>query len=211
MPSAKAQFRGDCGVVYVATVQDRFLEEAFLSAETVKQRFPDLPITLFTDRPGHKLCTALQFDSIETIEGAEKFRSSWAGGQLNRLRCLSRTPYSRTLHLDTDTRVLTEELPWLFDRLDDVEVAMVETAIDDSYSRSYSGYRMFNAGLVLYRREEKVWRWLQAWIALTERNFRLADQSPLPKVPLLVHVNSEDVRRRLLYMDQISLFELLRA
>jgi hypothetical protein len=198
----------DNGIVYVATVNDRFVEEAFLSADSVKQRLPDLPITLFTDRPRHALCKLGVFDQVQAIERVQSFASNWAAGQLARLRCLPRTPYGRTLHLDTDTRVLTEELPWLFDRLDEADVAMVETAEDDSFSRLHSGLRMFNAGLILYRRADPVWKWLDTWSRLTERNFRLADQSPLPALPLLRHV-AEDVRRRLMYMDQISLVEIL--
>ena len=209
MASPDSSDGGDRGIVYVATVNDRFVAEAFLSAETVKQRHPELPITLFTDRPRHPLCKLGCFDSVEPIERVQSFGSSWAAGQLARLRCLPRTPHARTLHLDTDTRVLTEELPWLFDRLGEADVAMVETAEDDSYSRLYSGLRMFNAGLILYRRTEQVWKWLDTWARLTERNFRLADQSPLPALPLLRHVGAEDMRRRLLYMDQISLVEIL--
>ena len=200
---------GDCGIVYVATVNDRFIEEAFLSAESVKQRFPDLAITLFTGRPEHPLSGLSCFDSVQRTESVQSFGSHWAAGQLARLRCLPRTPYARTLHLDTDTRVLTEELPWLFDRLAENDVAMVETADDDSFSRLYAGLRMFNAGLILYRRTEQVWKWLDTWEKLTERNFRLADQSPEPIIPLLRNVGDGSVRRRLLYMDQISLVEIL--
>ena len=93
----------DRGIVYVATKNDRYVEEAFLSAESVKQRFPDLSITLFTDAPRHALCTTDRFDCVEMIEGVTGLASPWAEGQLNRLRCLPRTPYARTLHLDTDT------------------------------------------------------------------------------------------------------------
>jgi hypothetical protein len=200
----------DCGIVYVATKFDRYLEEAFLSANSVKQRFPELSITLFTDLPHHALCSAAGcFDRVEPIVGVAGLASNWAEGQLNRLRCLPRTPYERTLHLDTDTRVLTEELPRLFDLLDDVDLAMVETATDDSYSRKHFGRRMFNAGMQLYRRNDRVWAWLAEWIATSERNFNLAGQTPLPAVPALAHVAAEDVRRKLLFMDQISLVEIL--
>src|SRR5216684_1875167 len=96
------------GIVYVAVKRDRYVEEAFLSADSVKQRFPSLSITLFTDRPQHALCATDRFDAIEEISSATGFASSWAEGLLSRARCLRRTPYARTLHIDTDTRVLTE-------------------------------------------------------------------------------------------------------
>jgi hypothetical protein len=68
---------------------------------------------------------------------------------------------------------------------------------------------MFSAGFVLYRRNDLVWSWLEAWQAVSERNFRCAGETPLPQVPILSHVAAEDVRRRLLFMDQISLVEIL--
>jgi len=199
----------DSGVLYVAVKQDRYVEEAFLSADSVKQRFPELPITLFTDRPKHALCATDRFDAVEAISSASGFGSVWAEGLLSRARCLVRTPYARTLHIDTDTRVITEELPALFAVLDEFDVAMVEAATDDSYSRYHFGRRMFNGGLALYRRNEPVWAWLAAWAQASEENFRLAGQTPLPPVPSLSHVAAEDVRRRLLFNDQISLVEML--
>jgi hypothetical protein len=197
------------GVVFVASKHDRYVECALLSAETIRQRAPDLSITLFTDRPGHPLCLASHFDTIHAIDSATGLGSRWAEGQLDRLRCLPNSPYDETLHLDTDTRVLTDELPWLFDRLHAADLAMVETAVDDSFSRKSFGRRMYNAGFILYRRNDPVLAWLRDWIALTEVNFRMARQSPLPEVATLRHIPAEDVRRRLLCMDQISLVELL--
>jgi hypothetical protein len=199
----------DRGIVYVATMDDRYVEEAFLSAETAKQRWPELPITLFTDRPELELCKMPCFDGVRPLAAATGIGSPWAAGQLNRLRCLPQTPYARTLHLDTDTRVLTEDLPALFERLDKVDVAMIEALLDDSYSRKHCAKRMFNAGFVLYRRNEKVWEWLAAWAERSEQNFRLAGQPALPDIPSLRHISDEQIRRKLLYMDQTSLVEIL--
>lgn len=193
----------------MATKADRFVEEAFLSANSVKQRFPDLSVTLFTDLPAHALCGTEVFDAVEPIESVRGFASDWGEGLLDRVRCLQRTPYLRTLHLDTDTRVLTDELPGLFDLLDEIDVAMVETATDDSFSRQRYGKRMFNGGLVLYRRNEKTFNWLREWAAATERNLRLAGSMPLPPIAALVHIADERVRRHLLCNDQISLVEML--
>ena len=199
----------DRGVLYVATNHDRYLEEAFLSADSIKQRYPGLPVALFTDLPEHALCRTGRFDAVMPIVGVQGIGSRWAGGQLNRLRCLTRTPFVRTLHLDTDTRVLTEELPALFALLDAHDAGLVETVPDASYSRRHFGRPMFSAGFVLYRKTDLVWAWLQAWEELSERNFRWAGETPLPYVTILNHIPDSEVRRRLLNMDQISLAELL--
>jgi hypothetical protein len=199
----------DRGILYVAAKQDRYVEEALLSADSVKRRHPDLSITLFTTLPSHPLCGLGCFDRIEAIDGAGGFNSRWAEGQLDRLRCLVRSPYELTLHLDADTRVVTDNLAPLFDLLDDHDVAMAETALDDSYSRQHFGRRMFNGGLVLSRRNAKTAEWLAAWTALAERNFAQASTAPLPQPTSVDHVASEQVRRNLLFNDQVALVEIL--
>jgi hypothetical protein len=199
----------DLGVVYVASKLDRYVEEAFLSALSVKQHCPGLPVTLFTDRPEHELCLKDVFDCIRPIVPCEGISSRWAQGQLNRLACLPKTPYMRTLHLDTDTRILSPEVCRIFQLLGDFDVGMVETALDDSFSRVHLGCRVFNAGLVLYRRSERVWDWLESWRELSEMYFRAASKKNLPEIRSIGHVKDEQIRRKLLCMDQTSLSELL--
>jgi hypothetical protein len=205
------------GVVYVATNEDRYVEEAFLSADSIKERYPDLSITLFTNRLAHPLCRTDRFDIVEPAADVPDFglgsvaggAQKWSEGQLSRLVCLRRTPYQHTLHLDTDTQIVTDELMFIFDLLNDVDVAMVETAIDDSYSRIEYGRPMFNAGMILYRRNDLTWAWLREWAALSERNFRWAGVDPLPRLTGLRHLKDEKVCRKLMCMDQISLVEIL--
>jgi hypothetical protein len=198
-----------CGVLYVASNESRYIEEAFLSAESVKRIYPELAICLFTDEPTHDLCKLGVFDTVETVQKSIKFVSSWAGGQLCRIECLIRTPYLFTLHLDTDTRVMTPDLLSLFRKLQSTEVAMVEAMIEDSYSRRNYGARMFNAGMVLYKRTSKVLAWLEAWANISKAHFALAGLDPLPQLDCLKHVDQESTRRRLLNMDQVSLVQIL--
>jgi len=203
---------GSCrraGIVYVATKLDRYVEEAFLSADSAKERCPALPITLFTDRLDHPLCATDRFDTVAPAPDVTGISLAWPEGKLRRLLGLRNTPYEYTLHLDADTRVVTYQLMPLFDLLDEFDVAMVETAIDDSACRAQYGRRMFNAGFILYKRNKLVWEWLAEWAAIAERNFRWADKDPLPRVASLRHVPSERVRRNLLTMDQTSLVEIL--
>lgn len=198
-----------CGILYVATKGNRYIEEALISADSVKQRFPHMPITIFTDRPHHPVCALGRFDQIVPIESETGYNSNWIEAQMDRLLCLLRTPYSYTLHIDCDTRVVTNELPVLFDYLQEFDVGMVETSWDDSYSRYHYARPMFNGGLVLYRRNDLTWTWLKEWISLAEKYFRMAGQHPLPELPELAHVSNEDIRRNLLSMDQISLCQIL--
>ena len=130
-------------------------------------------------------------------------------GKIIRLRSLLLSPYIRTLHLDTDTRVLTEDLSGLFSLLDLYDVAMVETSTDDSYCRAQLGRRMYNSGVQLFRKTTKTTLWLEAWLSTTERNFEAASQPFISDIPSVKHVPSQDIRRKLLNMDQISLVEIL--
>jgi hypothetical protein len=199
----------DRGVVYVATGDLKYLEEAFLSAESVKRRLPGMSISIFTDRPTHELCASGVFDRVEPAPPAYGIVLGWARGQLARIRGLRRTPYRRTVHLDTDTLLTSGELPWLFDRLERIDVAFVEATPDDSVCRDELGRRMFNAGVIAYRSAPRVFAWLDAWDALSERNFRAAARVRLPALPFVEHIADEGTRRLLLCMDQTSLTELL--
>jgi hypothetical protein len=199
----------DAGVLYVASMRDSYVEEAAVAARGVRERYPSLPIVLFTDRPEHRACVNGVFDRVEAIEPWPGRTTPWAEGQLNRIRSLPRTPFQRTLHLDTDTHLLSPDLPSLFARLDDGEVGMVETTEDDSYARYHLGRRMFNTGVILYRRTTSVERWLAEWAARSERNFRMVARVRLTPLPFLEHVADEGVRRRLLSNDQVSLTEML--
>lgn len=199
----------EAGILYVATMQESYLEEAARSAESVRRHCPALPIALFTDRTEHPLCRGGLFDQVDAVVPAGGRFMAWAEGQLNRARSLPRTPFTRTLHLDTDTRLLSPDIDTLFARLDRCELAMVEASVDDSMSRHELGRRMFNTGVILYRRTERVWHWLAEWTALSERNFRLAMRKRLPPIPFIDHVATDDVRRALLCNDQVSLTEFL--
>jgi hypothetical protein len=197
------------GILYVATNKSLYLGEAVISADSAKQHCPDIPIALFTDQLNHPLCKASCFDSVIEVDHLGMFVSTRADGKLSRIRCLRQTPYEYTLHLDTDTRIATGELSQLFQMLEEVDVAMVETAVDDSYSRKHYGRRMFNGGLILYRRNRLVWDWLDRWATLSERNFRLAGETPVPILPAMSHVADEIERQKLLCMDQVALVEIL--
>jgi hypothetical protein len=196
------------GIVYIATQHDRYIEEAFLSAESAKRQSPGLRITLFTDRPGNALCGLGLFDAVETIDGGA-LADARANAQINRILCLGRTPYARTLYLDTDARVMSQAAPALFDKLDGYDVALVEDALDSSNARTWSGLRMFNCGVMFYQRGPRFSAVLQRWEARTRRNLALARETPLPVVSELAHIPNEHMRRQLLEIDKMALWGVL--
>ena len=197
------------GIVYVATKQERYIAEAFLSATSVKDLAADIPITLFTDLPDSVFAKASCFDAVIPIDSAEKFGRSWSEGQLDRIKCLPHSPYSFTLHLDADTRIRNPEVVSAFDILEQHDIAMVECSEDNSYSREKYGQPMFNVGFILYRKSARVMDLLRCWERTTKEFFQIASSEEIPQIACLSHVDDPDVRRKLLFMDQLSMVQLL--
>ncbi|MEW6330090.1 MAG: hypothetical protein AB1560_01385 [Pseudomonadota bacterium] len=197
------------GIVYSATRRQQYLAEAFLSAHSVKDLTPEIPITLYTDMLHLPYARADCFDEVIPIETTSRLRSQWAEGQLDRIKSLLTSPYPKTLHLDTDTRVYTPDIRKLFDKLDRIDIAMAICQPDASICSRESGLSMFNVGVILFRQSEKVIQLLNAWHDLTARNFALANQDPVPEVECLAHITDSEQRRKLLFMDQTSMVQLL--
>lgn len=101
------------GIVYVASGHS-FIEEAFASAKSVRSHMPDVPITLFT----HEKVSHPAIDDVTVEEELGKENNPKEG----KIVCLNRTPYERTLFLDTDTYVC-ENVSEVFTLLDDFELA----------------------------------------------------------------------------------------
>lgn len=197
------------GIVYVATKKNRYVAEAFLSAISVKELVPDLPITLFTNLTNSAFARDDCFDSVVPIDTVREYGKSWSEGQLDRIKCLPRSPYEQTLHLDSDTRVRSAEIGGVFSVLEEHDIAMVECLPDNSYSCEKFGRPMFNVGFILYRKSDKVLNLLAEWDRLTSEHFALARDSSDPNAEWLSHVEDAEIRRKLLLMDQLSMVRLL--
>lgn len=196
----------DRGIIYVATQSDRYIEEAALSAESAKRHAPDLPVTLFTDRPAQPRGIAC-FDNVVPIPGAIA-GDARANAMINRFTGLERTPYERTLYLDTDARVVSSDVAALFGLLDEYDLALVEDAPGTSDAMGHTGRRMFNCGVILYRRSAAP-AWLAPWKATALRNLALAQETPPPMIAETAAVADPAVRRWLLEVDKIALLSVL--
>ena len=86
---------GERGVVYVATKDARFVEEAALSAITMKQAAPGLPVWLYTDQADCPLNRLNVFDHVEIIETCTDYEDVSAGAKIDRLRVLTNAPFER--------------------------------------------------------------------------------------------------------------------
>lgn len=197
------------GIVYVATRREHYVAEAFLSAHSAKDFAPDLPITIFTDLHTSPFATSPCFDQVVPLATTRRYRSGWAEGQLDRVRSLINSPYDHTLHLDSDTRVMTPDFLALFPRLADIDIGMAVCEPDVSKCASWTGLPMFNVGLILYRRSAQVLALLAAWEDLTRRHFELGNLDQVPQIDGVPHIDDAERRRDLLFMDQTSFVQLL--
>lgn len=201
------------GVVYVATKDARFVEEAALSAATMRHAAPKLPIWLYTDQTDCGLNGLDLFDRVVPVESCTAYGDVSCGAKIDRLNVLNDPPFARCLQIDTDTRMRSEAIAGIFRFLDDVEIAMVECHPDSSISRGLYGRPMFNGGLVLFRRNAKTAALFAAWRDSADANFRAAEADDLSDVhgerPYLAHVAAGEDRRTLLRRDQLALAQLL--
>lgn len=178
----------DVGVVYVATGPD-FVDEAEISAEQMRNVMPDVDITLFSDRHTNSSI----FDSVVHID-------SPAYSFLDKVESIQRSPYQKTLYLDTDIYV-NKPVYELFDILDEFDIAASidahqqpvipndEYAAPEIYTGEYDPIPEFNCGLLSFRDNGRVKECFENWESKYNTETDWADQ------PSLMHTfNYSDVR-----------------
>lgn len=146
------------GFVYIAT-GDQFVEEAKISAKSVKTLMPDVPITLFTDQ---EIDTEL-FDDVTLID---KPRYDF-GDQVFHL---DQTPYERTIFLDSDI-YLDEGIYDVFDVLDEFDIAAGQDTRNYSSKRvDFKGvdripdcFSEYNSGVVAFRMNSTTRDFFEIW------------------------------------------------
>ena len=148
------------GILYCAMHNENYLIQAYLSARSAKRHLPTTPIVLFTDLHDSPLAQTSVFDDVVRLKIDEDFSSDWATGKLPRIAALRQTPFKRTLHLDCDTRVKSDDVASVFDLLRRVDIALVECSSGISFSRARYHRPIFNAGVIAYRSSGKMCRML---------------------------------------------------
>lgn len=167
------------GIIYVATGK-KYIRMAMHSANSVRKHNPGINIHLFADWKEQgfdfeKSCAP--FSSVGKVEDAN-YRS--------KVDYMGKTPYDRTLYLDTDTRVVTD-IRNMFLILDRFDIALAHAPervrrlvnwkieIPDCFPQ-------FNSGVVLFKKTETVLNVLQEWkSAFREAKIR-SDQVTLREI-----------------------------
>jgi hypothetical protein len=185
--SAGAPFSPSRGILFVASGA-RHRDEAKVSAHSIKAVWPDVPLAIITDQP----IELGLFDVVQTVP--------MQGDNIDKVRNIARSPFERTILLDTDTYCLLP-FPELFDLLDHFQLA---AAFDiGRFSERWdpvAGKHVFieregvpecfielNTGVIAFRREPDVLsvfdQWLKACLeARSEPDAHTQDQPSFRKV-----------------------------
>ncbi|MGD1716609.1 hypothetical protein [Dapis sp. BLCC M172] len=86
------------GVIYIVT-GEKYINEALISAASLKDKMPNLPITLFSSEE----VNSELFNEVILIKNPQS--EYGIIGKINQVRYISQTPYKETLFLDTDTYI----------------------------------------------------------------------------------------------------------
>lgn len=162
------------GVMWTATKHQCYVQQASVSAASVK-RHTELPTCLFTDLP------ARGFDQVILCKAHEVDHNQY---MLDRLVNLPATPFEQTLALDTDTFVM-EDITEMFEVLDEFDIAMVhghnreqrhQLAVQAGHTTVPRAFAPLQGGLILYRRNKRVWSYLNALIEMYQEKQYFDDQ-----------------------------------
>lgn len=147
-------------MLYVATGR-KYIQAAIRSAETVRQYAPGLPIHLYADWPQHGFTFDVSASPFTTVAPIDHPHPR------SKVDYLAKTPFGRTLYLDTDT-ALTDDVRDVFALLDRFDMAMAHAHRRDRGHERFRttvppAYPQFNSGVMLFRRSPKVLALFEEW------------------------------------------------
>jgi len=151
------------GILYIA-FGDRFLKELEYSVQTVKKVHPELPVTLFTDKPYSNR-------HIDTVE-LKKMKDTRV-----KQSYLYEAPYENTLYLDSDTGIVGPILE-VFDLMERFDMAATQDLIRKhekkskvypDYKNISDGFPEYAGGVILFKKSKAVENFFEVW----RQNFKV--------------------------------------
>ncbi|ANK80309.1 MAG: hypothetical protein TEF_05505 [Rhizobiales bacterium NRL2] len=133
-------------VLLTAVSDERQVDRTLMAAWSVRQRHPDAPIAVVTDRPGHRLWRSGLFNIV--VSAADLPEANTADCCL---LALERGIFDRALHLDSHCRLRADDVDPAFAALDKAEIAVAMDAEGPS------------SGIVMMRRTKQAAALLKGW------------------------------------------------
>jgi hypothetical protein len=153
---------GTRGVLYVAAGA-KYIRAAVRSAESIRTHCPGLSTHLYADWESHGFdfrASPYPFSSVASIEHPHR---------RSKVDYLARTPFDRTLYLDTDT-ALNADVGGMFEILDRFDIALCHAHLRHTEARLRpwrsslpNAFPEYNSGVMLFRRTPAVLAFLEDW------------------------------------------------
>ena len=145
------------GVLYIA-MGKKYIEEAKISAKSLKAKMPNLPVTILA----HEEVKTPEFNEAVVVN---KPYYSFE----DKVVYLYDSPYEYTLFLDTDTYVC-EDFSELFGVLDNFDIAAVHapTKIPGTVNGVPECYQQMNTGMILFKKSPEVKKFWEYWVKIYE-------------------------------------------
>lgn len=130
------------GVYYIAT-GEQFVQEAEMSARSVRDAMPDIPVAIATD-----VTPNFEFDHIINISEPEH-------GFVDQIDNLHRSPFDKTIHFDTDIYV-NSDITDLADLLKQFDIGAAHNHNREAYDPPGvpDSFPEYNTGVMIYRNNE---------------------------------------------------------
>lgn len=147
------------GYVYVASLSEPYYKAAIMSADSLKDYYPDAKITLFTHPEFFQERDRKLFENVY-LDIPYHTRAKMHG--------ISRTPYKNTLYLDADTEIRSDRIKDVFQILGNNDIMFTkilphvskDTSIDKDNKLEYHG------GIVLYNNKKHTIQLMKDWYDL---------------------------------------------
>lgn len=156
------------GYLYIAS-GEKYLAEAQFSVKSLKQTNPSAHATLITDRDFE----STDFDVVKKID-ADPAGNDWKKGLMFRLHGLQESPYEKTFYVDTDT-FFCDSCDELFDLLAYYDLllcpAPIGARLPTKNGSPIEGYYSYNAGVLVFNKNELVSALLVRWQQVFEEKF----------------------------------------
>lgn len=168
------------GILYVAT-GEKFRKEAERSIQTLERNEINIPVALAADEE----IDSKFVDYFIKIENPDR-------DYLDKIRYISKSPFEKTLFLDTDTFIY-DNLDGVFQLLDEFELAIAHSPGRTSISLEDvpESFPEMNTGVILFRNSERIDNLLGKWEEIYQRR-----KTELP--------HDQAAFRKALYMSDVS-------
>ena len=165
------------GYLYVARGQ-QYVEEAIVSANSLRKYVPDAHTTLITDKgvdtSAFSDVIVLDVDSLQDRKNLKAFK----------ILGLQQSPYERTFFVDTDT-YFADSCEELFRLLDNYDLLLTHAPQDNTVivqnGVPLQGLFPYNSGVMVFRSNEVIQHLFSDWMHIYRSKFHIYnyDQGPL--------------------------------